>query len=107
MQKATKELGVFAAALLLALIGVAFAGYAVFGPTRQSSTNAETLEVVCVEIEKVKTQLREDAVFNEPETRRLLADVNIDPDSEAGQRLIRRGREQAAQTQQRFAPLNC
>lgn len=61
----------------------------------------------CQAIEEHKKFHRQQAAFNLPETRRILRDLGINPDSERGQRIIQSGRQRAARAQARFAATNC
>lgn len=60
----------------------------------------------CEQIETLKAIVRPD-VFDELQTRALLVDLDIDPDSEQGQRLLERGRVTNARERRELAPRNC
>lgn len=61
----------------------------------------------CLAIEEHKAFHREESAFDLAATRTILADLNIDPDSERGQRLIAQARQQAIENQARFASAEC
>jgi hypothetical protein len=61
----------------------------------------------CLAIERHKAFHREEAEFNLRETRAILRDLGVDPDSARGQNLLKTARRNAARDQARFAPRDC
>jgi len=60
----------------------------------------------CVAIEEIKAEIRP-PVFNLADTKAVLRDLNVDPASERGERLIARIRETAKVDRATFAPGKC
>ena len=88
----------FAAAVIFSASLMAGA-YALIGPVRQTIEN-------CLAIEALKAQLRPEP-FDLANTKRILTDLNIDPESETGQRLIASSRATNALERARLAPGEC
>jgi hypothetical protein len=61
----------------------------------------------CRSIEEHKAFHREESAFDLDEIRAILTDLEIDPDSERGQRLIDQARRNALRDQARFAAAKC
>lgn len=60
----------------------------------------------CAQLEVLKSFVRPEP-FNEQESRRLLSDLRIDPDSERGKELLERGRLSNARERRELAPVDC
>lgn len=60
----------------------------------------------CEQIEALKAVVRPE-LFDLVQTRMLLRDLNIDPDSEQGQRLIEQARSTTARERRELAPTPC
>ena len=88
----------FAAAVILSASLMAGA-YALIGPVRQTIEN-------CLAIEALKAQLRPEP-FDLANTKRILVDLNIDPQSETGKRLIESSRATNVRERARLAPEEC
>ena len=73
--------------------------YALIGPVRQTNEN-------CLAIEALKKQLRPEP-FDLANTKRILTDLNIDPESETGRRLIEQSRSNNAREREQLAPGEC
>jgi hypothetical protein len=67
----------------------------------------DLLQRNCRQIELLKQQIREETRFDQATFRQALTNLEIDPDSERGQRLIEASRARAQRTQERFKPLPC
>lgn len=65
---------------------------------------AATDRANCLEIEKLKRQVRAVAAFDLGEFKLTLEQLGVDPDSEQGKVLIERSRKAAAKTLERFKP---
>lgn len=74
------------------------------------SADQEQIERVsranCEAIEALKQVVRPDP-FDLPMVRRLLVDLNIDPQSERGKRLIRQARKANVEEREQLAPGTC
>jgi len=88
----------FAAAVIFSASLMAGA-YALIGPVRQTNEN-------CLAIEALKAQLRPDP-FDLANTKRLLVDLNVDPESEKGTRLTDESRDRTARERAQLAPRRC
>lgn len=87
------------------LIGIAVLLTAIFGALAVYQGDANR-QANCEEIEVLKSQLRPPP-FDLEDTETILRDLNIDPESENGKRLIARGRENTARERALLAPGDC
>ena len=60
----------------------------------------------CQAIEALKAQLRPEP-FDLANTKRILTDINIDPESDTGKRLIDESRDRNARERKQLAPSDC
>lgn len=60
----------------------------------------------CEQIELLKAQVRPDP-FDRVETVSILEDLNIDPDSERGRRLLEKARKSNEKEREELAPRTC
>jgi hypothetical protein len=95
---------VLAAALMI--VAIAALGLVLVWRSSDQERLASVALKNCLAIENLKAIVRPDP-FDALEVRRILADLNIDPDSEHAQRLIENARRDNARERRELAPHTC
>lgn len=84
------------AALALGLIGI----------FDRSRALRNTVHQNCIQLERLKEQLRPEP-FNPERTKQILRDLNIDPGSPVGRRLMKQAEADRKKERARLAPREC